>query len=82
MKVDFGKVLTAVLIALLTASIPAAIKTWADLQVTRDSLASTRAEVAGLKEAVSDLKTSIAVLDERGRRNHPEKRYLKVEEDR
>jgi len=82
MRVDWKIVLQGALIALLTASIPAAIGVWADVRALKTELVATRQEMKELRKASDDLRIAVTVLDARGRSRHADREYLKVVPER
>ena len=82
MKLNLSAIAQSVLIALLTASIPAAIGVWADVRALKTELVATRQEMKELRKASDDLRIAVTVLDARGRSRHADREYLKVVPER
>lgn len=78
MKLNLSAIAQAVLIALLTASIPAAITMWADTRALKAELVATRQDMKDMRKALEDLRIAVTVLDARGRETHLEREYLRV----
>jgi len=81
-KLNLSAIAQSVLIALLTASIPAAIGVWADVRALKTELVATRQEMKELRKASDDLRVAVTVLDVRGRGATPNREYLKVVSER
>jgi hypothetical protein len=76
MKVNLATIAQAVLISLLTASIPALITVWADCRSLKADLAATRADLKETRALLDDMRISVGILAKRERRAHPDREYL------
>ena len=76
MKINLETVAQAVLIALLTAAIPALITVWADTRALKTELEGTRGDLKETRKLLDDMRIDVGILAKRSQKSHPEREYL------